>query len=256
MSRVEGCIVDLDGTVYVGSSPVPGVAAALETIRSAGVQLRFATNTTRHPRSALVQRLSDFGVPVASHEVFTAPLAAATFLADHGASRVSLLLAEATFEEFVAFDFDHEHPDWVVVGDLGEAWNYAVLNRAFRGLQRGAGLLAIQKNRAWDDGHGLRLDAGPFVAALEYATGQEAILVGKPSPPFFLSAAASMGIEPERVLVIGDGLENDVAGGHAAGCLGVAVRTGSFRADDLDRLDRQPDAILDSLADLPGWLGL
>jgi HAD superfamily hydrolase (TIGR01458 family) len=256
VSRIEGCIVDLDGTVYVGPSAVPGVADALETIRSAGVQLRFATNTTRHPRSALVRRLADLGVRVASDEVFTAPLAAATFLADRGARRVSLLLAEATFEEFVAFELDHERPDWVVVGDLGEEWTYGVLNRAFRGLRRGAELLAIQKNRAWDDGQGLRLDAGPFVAALEYATGQEAILVGKPSSPFFLSAAASMGLDPERVLVIGDGLENDVGGGHAAGCLGVAVRTGSFQADHLDRLDLPPDGILDSLADLPAWLGL
>jgi ribonucleotide monophosphatase NagD (HAD superfamily) len=122
-------------------------------------------------------------------------------------------------------------------------------------LHRGARLVAIQKNRSWDAGSGLQLDAGPFVAALEYATGREAVVVGKPSRPFFATAAASLGVEPARVAVVGDSLENDVRGGQRAGCLGVAVRTGTFRETALDP-DHPPDAVLDSIADLPAWLGI
>jgi ribonucleotide monophosphatase NagD (HAD superfamily) len=116
--------------------------------------------------------------------------------------------------------------------------------------------VAIHKNRSWDPGGGLQLDAGPFVAALEYASGVEAVLVGKPSTAFFDTAARALGVARDRVAVVGDSVTNDVAGGQQAGCLGVAVRTGSFRSDELDRLARPPDAVLDSVADLPGWLGI
>ncbi len=105
-------------------------------------------------------------------------------------------------------------------------------------------------------GNGLQLDAGPFVAALEYATGQEAVLVGKPSTAFFETAAGALGLSLDRVAVVGDGVATDVAGGQAAGCRGVALRTGTFREEQLVELERPPDAILDSIADLPDWMGV
>ncbi len=256
MSRVDGCLLDLDGTITFGGVAIAGADAAISRVRAAGVRVRFGTNTTRYPRSALVEQLASFGIEIEAEELFTAPVAAARWLRSQGAHRVSLLLAEATHEEFAEFERDDERPEWVVVGDLGEAWDYPTLNRAFRAIHAGAGLMAIQRNRTWDPGDGLRLDAGPFIAALEYATGAEAVLVGKPAPAFFATAAASMDVAPERMVVVGDGVENDVGGAHAAGCLGVAVRTGTFRQDDLEALDRPPDGVLDSIADLPAWLGL
>lgn len=256
MSRADGCLLDLDGTIIFGGTAIAGAAAAIARIRAAGVPVRFGTNTTRHPRSVLVERLASFGIEVEAEELFTAPVAAARWLRSQGAQRVSLLLAEATHGEFAGFERDDERPEWVVVGDLGEGWDYATLNRAYRAIHAGSGLVAIQRNRVWDPGDGLRLDAGPFIAALEYATGVEAVLVGKPAPAFFTTAAASMGITPGRMVAVGDGVENDVGGAHAAGCLGVAVRTGTFCHDDLEALDRPADGILDSIADLPGWLGL
>jgi HAD superfamily hydrolase (TIGR01458 family) len=256
MTAADGCIIDLDGTLYVGDREVPGAPAAVAALRSAGIPVCFATNTTRRPRSALVTRLGDMGFEISADELHTAPVAAARWLEHQGARRVSLLLPEATFEDFARFERDDRAPDHVVVGDLAEAWTFEVLNTAFRALSHGARLVAIQKNRSWDAGQGLQLDAGPFVAALEYATGQQAILVGKPSPAFFETAAAALGLPPARIVVVGDSPVNDVQGGHDAGCLGVAVRTGSFREKDLAALARPPDAVLDSIADLPGWLGV
>jgi HAD superfamily hydrolase (TIGR01458 family) len=252
----DACVIDLDGTLYHGDRAVPGAAAAVTALRSSGIPVCFATNTTRRPRTALVDRLRGMGVELRLEELHTAPVAAAAWLDVQGARRVSLLLAEATFEEFAAFELHHHDPDYVVVGDLGDGWTFEVLNRAFRALLRGARLVAIHKNRSWDPGSGIQLDAGPFVAALEYAAGVEAVLVGKPSTAFFDTAARSLGVPRERVVVVGDSVTNDVVGGQRAGCLGVAVRTGSFREDDLGTLDRPPDAVLDSIADLPAWLGI
>ena len=256
MLRADGCLLDLDGTVTFAGEAIPGAREAVARLRTAGIPVRFGTNTTRFPRSVLVEQLASFGIDVRADDLFTAPVAAARWLGSRGVRRVSLLLAEVTHEEFAAFERDDDRPEWVVVGDLGEGWDYATLNRAFRALDAGAGLVAIQRNRVWDAGDGPRLDAGPFIAALEYATGVAATLVGKPAAAFFTTAASSMGIAPGRMVAVGDGVENDVGGAHRAGCLGVAVRTGTFREHDVERLERPPDAVLDSIADLPAWLGL
>jgi phospholysine phosphohistidine inorganic pyrophosphate phosphatase len=256
MASAEGCAIDLDGTLYHGGAPIPGAAEAVHRLRSAGVPICFATNTTRRPRSALVARLGSMGIDVRPDELHTAPVAAATWLAQRGARRISLLLDPATFEEFSSFEFDQETPDHVVVGDLGEAWDFHILNRAFRALLAGAALVAIQKNRSWDAGSGLQLDAGPFVAALEYASGQEAVVVGKPSRAFFETAAVALDVSLGRLAVVGDGLATDVAGGQAAGCRTIAVRTGTFREDQLSELERPPDAVIDSIADLPELMGV
>jgi len=256
VGTIRGCVIDLDGTLYHAGQPIPGAAAAVDALRAAGVGLCFGTNTTIRPRSALVARLAAMGIEVRLDELHTAPVAAARWLSAEGVRRISLLLAEATFEEFHGFVLDEREPEVVVVGDLGSGWTFARLNSAFLALHGGARLVAVHKNRYWDPGGGLCLDAGPFVAALEYAAGCEAVLVGKPSAAFFRTAAASLGIPPEQVVAVGDSVENDVWGAHAAGCLGVAVRTGSFRADLLAAAARQPEAVLESIAELPGWLGL
>ncbi|MEP6995295.1 MAG: HAD-IA family hydrolase [Acidobacteriota bacterium] len=98
------------------------------------------------------------------------------------------------------------------------------------------------------------LDVGAFAAALEYASGCEATLIGKPSPRFFAAALSLLGQDAASVAVVGDDLESDVAGARAAGMRGILVRTGKFQARDLDRAAVRPDAVLDSLAELPRLL--
>lgn len=272
--RADGCLIDLDGTVYRvrpgGEEAIPGAREALEALRRAGVPFRFATNTTRKPRRAIVQGLREIGVEAEIDEVLTAPTAAAGWLRRQGARRVAALLAPATREELeelsgievLAPDAPGTDPEeggaaeYLVVGDLGKAWAYANLNWGFRQLMAGARLVAVQRNRFWETGEGLGLDAGAFVAALEYATGQEAEVVGKPSRAFFESGAASLGLEPARCVMVGDDLDADAVGARAAGLQGVLVRTGKLRPDDEAAARAASDAILDGLADLPAWLGL
>jgi HAD superfamily hydrolase (TIGR01458 family) len=245
-------LIDLDGTVIHGDVAIPGAVLAIAALRAAGIPFRFTTNTTRHPRSTIVGVLRRQGIEVSEEEIVTPPVAAARWLKEHGARRVSLLLPAVGRAEFAGFELDGAAPEYVVVGDLGAAWTFERLNAAFRSLEGGARLVALHRNRYWDPGDGIALDAGAFVAALEYATGQEAVLVGKPNPNFFHAAAAGLGAAIERVAVVGDDLESDVAGAHAAGCVAVAVRTGKFR----DETSTAPDAIIDSIAELPRWLGI
>ncbi len=255
-NRVEGLLFDLDGTVYQEGRAIPGAAEALEALRRRDLPFRFTTNTTRRPRAALAEWLSSMGVAAHPGEILSAPAAAARWLKSKGVHRVQLLLAEATFEEFEGFEITGRSPETVVVGDLGEDWTFPLLNQAFRNLMDGAELLAIQRNRYWRTDGGLSLDAGPFVAALEYGSGKTATLAGKPSPAFFEAAAGELGVPPGRIAVVGDDLESDVAGARASGMIGVAVRTGKYRPQDEGRAQRAADVVLDSVAAVPEWLGI
>jgi len=140
-----------------------------------------------------------------------------------------------------------DRPDYVLVGDLGEGFSYERLNPAFRHLMEGAELLALQKNRYWQTDAGLALDAGPFVAALEFASGKKASVVGKPEREFFRLALEDLGLEAGQVAMVGDDAEADVVGAKRAGLVGIQVRTGKWQADT-----GEADFVIDSVADLPG----
>ena len=116
----------------------------------------------------------------------------------------------------------------------------------------GADFYCLHKNRWWQTSRGPLLDAGAFVAGLEYATGVEATVVGKPSPTYFAAALDALGAEPELTWLVGDDAESDVRAAQLFGMRTALVRTGKFRPDTLERLDVTPDVVLSSVADLPG----
>jgi HAD superfamily hydrolase (TIGR01458 family) len=253
---ITGFLFDLDGTVYQEGRALPGAAGALEALRRAGVPFRFTTNTTRRPRAALSERLRGMGIEACPGEILSAPAAAADWLRARGTRRAQLLIAPETWEDLAGFEIMDRDPEIVVVGDLGEDWTFPLLDQAFRNLMDGAELLALQRNRYWRTDKGLSLDGGPFVAALEHASGKTATLVGKPSPAFFAAAARELGLPHDRIAVVGDDLESDVAGARAAGMIGIAVRTGKYRPQDEEKAREAADVVLDSIADVPRWLGI
>ena len=256
LEDIEGVLLDLDGTIFVGDRLVPGAADAVGALRRSGLPLRFGTNTTRMPRAALVSRLQEMGLELDPGEVLTAPLAAASWLEKKGLWNLSLCVPEATHADFGHFTVNETSPQAVIVGDLGEAWDFTRLNDAFRHIMDGAEFVALQRNRYWDTGEGLALDAGTFVTALEYATGRDAMLAGKPSAMFFQAAAESMGVELCNLAVVGDDPRTDVAGAHACDAATILVRTGRFQEESLALSMPRPDLILDSVAALPAALGV
>ena len=126
-----------------------------------------------------------------------------------------------------------------------------MLNRAFRHLLAGAELIALQKNRYWLREDGLGLDVGPFVAALEYAAGCEAHVVGKPADAFFRHVLEGLGVGPPDAVMVGDDVESDVGGALRAGLAGVLVRTGKYREQAVAASGIEPSATVDSIADVP-----
>jgi phospholysine phosphohistidine inorganic pyrophosphate phosphatase len=254
----QALLLDLDGTLYTDAGAIPGAVKAVAELRRRGFPLRFVTNTTRRSRRLLAERLAGYGFSVEPSEIITAVMAGVALLDGRGWKHVAAFVAPETLEDFAAFDLVGERVEAVVVGDLGDGWTFDRLNRAFLHLMDGAALIALQRDRYWLRGDGLALDAGPFVAALEYATGKTATVCGKPSAEFYRVALASLGPRaqerPADVLMVGDDLWGDVEGAQRAGLTAWMVRTGKFREDVAAGSGIRPDRIVDSVAQLPGLL--
>ena len=258
MQTLRALLIDLDGVIYQDEEVVPGASDALAWVRARAIPHAFITNTTSRPRRALVEKLVRFGVPARDEQIFTPAVAAAEWLRREASGPAALFVPEATKADFAGVPALAANAESgagsVVLGDLGSGWTFAVLNGAFRLLMANpaAVLIALGTTCYWRAADGLRLDVGPFVAALEYATGRRAVVLGKPSRQFFEIALNALACTAAETVMVGDDIAADVRSAQDAGMRGVLVRTGKFREMDLAG-DIRTSEVLDSFADLPVW---
>jgi HAD superfamily hydrolase (TIGR01458 family) len=254
LSNVQGLLLDLNGVFYVGNKALPGAIATVNALQRSGLPYRFVTNNTTESVTTLSAALQSMGLPIQASEIISAPYAAVLHLRQLGQPKIFPLISADTQQDFAEFAVSDTEADVVVMGDMGDEWNYRLLNRAFRLLMQGAHLLALHKGKYWQWEAGLQLDIGAFVSGLEYATDTEATIVGKPNPVFFQQALAELHLPPEAVVMVGDDLEADVAGAQAVGLRGVLVQTGKYRSHLADSLKIQPDLTVASIQDIQAWL--
>jgi HAD superfamily hydrolase (TIGR01458 family) len=250
-------LLDVDGVLHVSGVPIPGAVSAANRLRADGHRLRFVTNNTTRSRAALAAELRAMGVELEDEELQTTPRAAAGALAGR---RVLALTMPAIIEDLQGVQLVGESAEIVLIGGADEGpetnnvFSYMNLARAFAELDAGADLYCLHKNPWWQTSRGPLLDSGAFVAGLEYATGLEATVLGKPSPTYFLAALEAVDADPELTWMVGDDIEADIGGAQKHGMKTALVRTGKFRPDAVERSRIMPDAILSSVADLPEWL--
>ncbi|XP_022083563.1 haloacid dehalogenase-like hydrolase domain-containing protein 2 [Acanthaster planci] len=237
---LRAVLIDLSGTLHIEDNIIPGAVEALERLRAAPVKLKFVTNTTKESTSTLHQRLQRLGFDIGVHDIFSS-LTAARNVVTEGGLRPMLLLQEDARKDFEGIPTDS--PNSVVVGLSPDSFNYATLNLAFRLLLDDAKLIAIHKARYYKRLDGLALGPGPFVEALEYASGTKASVLGKPEKAFFLEALKSLGCRPDEAVMIGDDARDDVEGAVAAGLQGILVKTGKYRQGDEDRIQLKATAV-------------
>lgn len=254
---MQAILFDLDGVLYQGESALPGAVKTLRWVQAANIPHVFVTNTSSRPRQAIVAKLAAMGMHINVDQLITPPLVAAHWLARHVSGPVALFVSAQTREEFsdctLLDNTATSGAAAVVVGDLGEAWDYATLNRAFRLLMDGRPpLLALGMTRYWRAADGLRLDVGPMIQALCYATGLEPRVFGKPSADFFQAALAVLNVTPAQAVMVGDDLIGDVQGAQRAGLRAILVKTGKFQPSDLAGAV-VPDAVLPDVSALSAW---
>ncbi len=256
LSSVKGILFDLDGVLYIGSQAIEGAIEAVRKIQASHIQCRFVTNTSTLSLTSLQQKINALGFSIPADQIISAPQATYLYLKRQQNPVCRLLLAKDVKQNFEEFDQVGQRVDYIVIGDIGDTWSYPLLNQAFNDLMHGAKLIAIHKNRFWQTEHGLQMDIGGFVEALEYASGVKAMIIGKPSPDFFQIALDDMGLKPAEAAIIGDDIDADVGGGQQVGLKGIMVKTGKYRQSYAEASAIKPQLTIDSIADLPRMLGV
>jgi HAD superfamily hydrolase (TIGR01458 family) len=250
-------LLDVDGVLHVSGAPIAGAASAVKRLRDNGHRIRFVTNSTTKSRTQLAEQLRAMKIAVEDDEVQTTGAVASRALAG---KRVLALTMPGMLDDLEGLQLVGMNVDAVLLGgadegeETGRIFSYLNLNRAFHELEAGAELYCLHKNKWWQTADGARLDAGAFVAGLEYAADIEATVLGKPSNAYFAAALEALDAEPGLTWMIGDDLEGDILGAHNHGMKTILVRTGKFRPDDVERSAVQPDGIVSSIAQVPDWL--
>jgi len=250
MKEIKGILLDIGGVLYVGDSMIDGANIAISKLQ-AEFPVRFITNTTRRTPETIRKKLQDMGFLVEPDALFTALDASKQYILSQKGSVYTVLTDEA---ESWFTDMKSDKPDFVLVGDAYINFDFKRLNDAFRALENGAELIAAAKNRYFRDVDGrLSMDAGGFIAALEYAADTKAKIIGKPSKAFFHLAVDALGLQPEEVLMVGDDIYSDIKGAQDAGLKAALVKTGKFQPNDLKR-GITPDLIVGDVTELSSVL--
>jgi HAD superfamily hydrolase (TIGR01458 family) len=250
-------LLDIDGVFHVSGEPISGGADAVRRLREAGHRLRFVTNNTTQARATIAEGLRAMGIELDDEELQTTPRAAASKLAGR---RVLAMTMHAIVGELEGVELVGEDAEAVLLGGADETpesnlvFSYMNLARAFHELEAGAELYCLHKNRWWQTKHGPLLDAGAFVAGLEYAANTEAVVLGKPSTAYFEAALHALDADASMTWMVGDDIEADIAGAQAHGMKTLLVRTGKFRPDAVEAGRIRPEGIISSIAHLPEWL--
>lgn len=260
LDEIKGWLVDLDGTLYSGDVPIPGAAELVHWLRADKKHYRFVSNTSTLSRREIAEHSAKLGIEIMPQEIFTASSAVAELLRSFSGVRCYFQVTENVMEEFEGIEISETNPDYVVIGDVGKNINYDLVNKAFRLVMGGAELIALRKNKFFRDANGLEIDAGAFVAALEFASGKQAKIIGKPSRQFFNLAVHDIRVEAgERWLsadfaIVGDDVEADIKGGLDAGLVSVLVKTGRNNDSYSEHYGIVPDWTFDSVRELLGEL--
>ena len=221
-------LIDFDGVIRLGDVPAPDAKEFFNFIDKKRIPACVISNSTLKTSSEIKEFFHnnniEFNIPA-----ITASEAALKYARDKY-KRVKVYCIESIKKIFADLLVE-KNPEAVIVGDLVDGWSYDILNQIFRDVYGGADFIAMQKNKFWKpDGKNLCLDAGSFISAIEYATGKEALLIGKPSSIYFRTALKILGDENSSFYMLGDDLETDITGAQKIGGKGILIFTGKTKS--------------------------
>jgi HAD superfamily hydrolase (TIGR01450 family) len=253
-------ILDLDGVIYRGEQLLPGAREFISWADATGRRLIFLSNNSFASPDEVTAKLAHLGAPHPEGRVLTSGAAAARQIAARHTGGSVFVLGVASVERMVEAEglravwregMDGPPPDALLVG-LDFNLSYDRLRRGLRAILAGADFIAVNRDPSLPVEDGLNPGTGSIVAALEYASGRTAEIIGKPAPGMMLEALREMGAEASETLVVGDGLELDIVAGHAAGMDAALVLTGMSTRAQVEAATgpSKPDLIFDSIGDL------
>lgn len=255
LPQYDAYIFDLDGTVYLGNSLLPGAGEALARLRAAGARVIFLSNNPSHTRAQYAAKLSMLGIPTEPDAVVNSSYVMVRWLlAEAPAARIFVVGEQPLCDELRAAGFDLADSAagvQFVIASFDRTFVYRKLQIAFDAIRAGARFVATNPDRYCPVPGGGEPDAAAIIAAIEACTSRSVeVVVGKPSAIMARTVLDMVGLPPERCLMIGDRLETDVAMGVAAGMATALTLTGATDRAMLARSPIRPDYIIESIAAL------
>lgn len=247
-------LLDLNGVLYSEDQALPGAIDVVDFLHINKIPVRYLTNTTTLTCSEMSIKLTSMGLNIAKDAIISPAQAAVLYLRRLKKPSVHLVVDDNIKSEFSEFNVSHTNPTAIVVGDIGARWNYMIMNKLFEMITYGAQLIALHKNRYWQVKGKLHIDIGAFICGLEYASGHESVVLGKPAESFYDLAILDLGMQSKDVFMIGDDIFSDVEGAHNAGIKAGIVKTGKYREELVLNSQINTDFTFNTIGDLIPWM--
>ena len=254
-ARFAGALVDMDGTLYRGNTPIPGAAEAIETLRASGIAVQFLTNNPTKSPGEYVQKLAGMGIDATEENVVTAGVVTADYLGREHGDDALFVVGEPSFVRLLtdaglAVTDDPGETD-VVVLSLDTGIDFAGWTDVLRAVGPDTPIVATNPDRTKPGTDGIVPSAGLVIGGVEGMTGRAPdTIAGKPSAVAARFALDRLGVEASDCLLVGDRLDTDVQLGATVGTTTVLVRTGVTDEATLANSEVDPDHVLDSIADI------
>ena len=266
-ANINNFIIDMDGVLWHGDQPLPGLIDLFQTLRERQIRFILATNNASQTAEQYVNKLARMGVTVDSGEILTSAMATALYLGqrtDPASTRVFVIGEKGATEPLIKQGFtltglyEVDSPtgngsklgaDYVVCGmDRELTWHK--LATAALNINAGAKFIGTNPDTSLPTELGFTHGNGAILAALQAATGVAPTIIGKPEPLMYQQALALLGVEPAETMAIGDRLETDILGAVRAGIRSLMVLTGVSSEEDLKISDYQPDWVMQDILEL------
>jgi len=245
----RGVIFDIDGVLEFQGKVYPGAVELLDSLRKNGVLIRILSNSTLKSRRSCTEKLNKKGFNIYEKEVITASFATAQYLEKLKPKSCWVMLKREGLEEFKGFNHDSENPEYIVLGDYRENFNFKNMNKAVK-LLLGGSKLIVMITEVVDNSMGqVEITVGAYGKMLENAANIEAVYIGKPNRYIFETVLETMNIEKNEILMVGDKIGTDILGAHNTGLKAALIKTGEFQKADLEG-EVHPDFIFDSIRDI------
>ncbi|MDH6365364.1 4-nitrophenyl phosphatase [Enterococcus sp. PF1-24] len=252
MKKYGGYLIDLDGTIYKGKTPIAAGKTFVEALQKRGIPFLFVTNNTTKTPATVAQRLADeFDIHVSPETVYTASLATVDYMKERNLGKKVYVIGEGGLEEAIVnagYQLTADKPDYVVVG-LDSQVTYEKFVVATLAIRQGALFIGTNPDKNIPTERGLLPGAGALIALLATATQQQPVFIGKPEAIIMEKAVALLNLAKSEVLMVGDNYETDIQAGIANGIDSLLVTTGFTSAEAVPTLPQAPTYVLASLAE-------
>lgn len=251
LDGIRAVMFDMDGVIYRGTQALPGVNELLAFLLEHDIGYACITNNASRTQEQFAERLHQMGISVPAERIITSSLATSIWLRAQAPRGTTVFaigmdgLRSALFGDGY-FVEQPQNPEYVVVGADFEM-TYAKLKTACLAIRAGSKFIGTNPDTTFPSEEGIIPGVGAFILALEAATSQKSVIIGKPERAMFDAALQLFGVPKEAAFFVGDRIDTDILGAHRAGIRSALVLTGVSTLDELATSDLTPTVVFDDL---------